>query len=203
MICSKIATTDFPARAWQQAYIGAKNGSMRSFNRLIEIADPTIKKFARNYTKNPHDFKDFCQSARYYIVQVINNKDISLKKAKNYFLKSIKMTIKQEKEKLRKRAERYEHIETNFDNEGKDISKINQIKDPRAAKPDLIAYLDEILTMITNMPEKERKIMQFLLSEGNKKSKEIAEELGISVAYVDKKRQRAREYLLEKVKDLK
>ena len=172
------------AKVWQQTYDGARAGSMRAFNRLIEIAEEPIRAIAKRQARNADEFEEFCQIGRVYIVKTVNEeRKTPIEKVQNYLLKSIKYEITSERQRINSHGIRY--IPSSqykvSDEAGNATEIIDLIPDKRQANPALTCYVNEILEKISKLSAKARTVFMAQITPNKKSALEIAENLNISL----------------------
>lgn len=195
MVTAKVTSLSDP-KVWQAAYAKARKGAAEDIAKFMEIIDPAIKQEAGIYANNSHDFNDFCQHAREYILQVLQTKKETIKKAQNYFMKTIRCDMVQSACNTTKNKSR---LVNGMQDELLDDTCFEQSLKKGVARycnDNISAYCDlrEVLSVIKLLPKKVQRIIMAPVTDG-KKSCELATELNMTTDNVDKIRERTRKML--------
>jgi len=171
----------------EQIILGCKAKKEDSQRELVYKYSPMLFTVCRRYSKDENDAKDILQDGFIEIFNSFNGYDAGKGGLENWMKKIVARTAIRRYRKMYMVRETYDKdINSNSSYESNIIDKME---------------LEEILALITTLPEKYKQIFNLYIFE-EYSHKEISEILGINVSSSRSRLSRARKLLVEKLAEL-
>ena len=170
-------------RLWNSLFKKAQQGSACAIEKLFDMAEPEIRQMAKSYSPRYCCIQDFYAEGCETYMNLVTNQKESVKRAKNYILKYIRMQMKQMRDKIRHNDKRFISVDDfKFSEDEKKLCLAKKYgykgwTSPRQADAFM---LKEVLDYISKLPEKTKTVLTEIFIKGNS-GIETAAKTGLSV----------------------